>query len=185
MGVIDWVILAVLLLFAFQGFRRGLAAAAINICGAIATFFLIAQFFPLVRNALAKNLGVSGLLSTIFAVILIAILMAVIIRLLIFLTNRVIKAIRLGFVNKLLGTGLGLVHGLLIVIVVMVALDYFPKLTKPLKDGEKHRVYAAADVIKEEAFNIFKLTQREEYHKIVKAAKEARDKAAEHAIPKQ
>lgn len=175
MGIIDWIILAVLLVFAVQGFRKGLVGGILQICGAIAAFFLVAHFYPLVRNNLILNFKLNNILATIFAVVLIAIVVLVLVRLLIWLINRILKAMHLGFVNKLLGLGFGLVFGLICFIVLMVVLDYAPKLSTPLKDPEKHRVYVAIDTLKEDLFTRLKLTERERYREIVESLKKEKE----------
>jgi uncharacterized membrane protein required for colicin V production len=41
MGIIDWIILAVLVLFTFFGWRKGLLANIVQLAGYILTFFLV------------------------------------------------------------------------------------------------------------------------------------------------
>jgi membrane protein required for colicin V production len=167
MGIIDWIILAVLLIFVVQGFRRGLAAAVLNICGAIATFFLVGQLFPLVRNSLITKFTFHPILASITGVVLIVVMIVIILRLLVHLLNGALKIAHLGFINQALGMLFGFVHGLLIVIVVMVLLDYAPKFSTPLKDASKHRVYAAVDTLKEDIFTQLHLKQRDKYKEIL------------------
>ena len=84
----------------------------------------------------------------------------------------------LSFPNKLLGMIFGFANGLLIVIVFMVALDYFPSVTIPLKDGSKHRVYAAVDTFKEDIFTQLKFSERDRFHQISETLKEKEKKAS-------
>ncbi|HOZ00853.1 MAG TPA: CvpA family protein [Candidatus Syntrophosphaera sp.] len=176
MGFIDWLILAILLIFLVQGFRKGLAAALIRIGGTIAAFFLVGQFYPLVRNSLILNFKLHGILATLVAVILIGVLLMVVIRLLIYVMNRLLKAVNLSFFNKLLGALFGFGNGLLCVIVLMVVLDYVPKVSTPLKDSGKHRVYAAVDTLKDDLFTQLKLTEKDKYLKILDSLKKDKDK---------
>ena len=165
-----------LLIFLVQGFRKGLAAALIRIGGTIAAFFLVGQFYPLVRNSLILNFKLHGILATLVAVILIGVLLMVVIRLLIYVMNRLLKAVNLSFFNKLLGALFGLGNGLLCVIVLMVVLDYVPKVSTPLKDSGKHRVYAAVDTLKDDLFTQLKLTEKDKYLKILDSLKKDKDK---------
>jgi len=163
MGVIDWIILAVLLIMAGMGFRKGLAGSLLQICGTIAIFFLVGHFYPLARNGLSQNFKLSGFLATLVAIVLIGVLLFVVLRILIWLINRLISVANLSFANKLLGLLFGLANGLLVVIVAMVMLDYLPRLSTPLKNPAQHRIYAAVDTLKEDLFQQLKLKQRDKY----------------------
>ncbi|MGC9362447.1 MAG: CvpA family protein [Candidatus Syntrophosphaera sp.] len=180
MGIIDWVILAILLAVAVMGFRRGLIGAVLQIVGTIAVFFLVAHFYPLLRNSLILNFGWSNLLSTILAVVLIAILLLAVLRLLIYLLDRLIKALNLSLFNKLLGLAFGLANGLLAIMVVMLVLDYAPSISTPLKDPEKHRVYVGIDTLKEELVERLNLNEMERYRQLsdrLRKEKEAEETA--------
>jgi len=61
-----------------------------------------------------------------------------------------------------------LINGLICVIIITVVLDYLPKVSTPLKDGEKHRVYAGVEVLKEELFDKLQLENRMKYIKMPK-----------------
>jgi uncharacterized membrane protein required for colicin V production len=71
-----------------------------------------------------------------------------------------LRALKLSNLNRFLGAVLGVINGLLVVIILMVILDFMPKLSTPLKDGEKHRVYAGVNLVKEEIFTKLNLTER-------------------------
>lgn len=172
MGAIDWAILALLAVCVFLGWRKGLAAALINLAGVIAGFFLVGHFYPLVAQSLMTKYELSASLSTVLAIILISILLAVVVRLVILALNRVLKALKLSAANRFFGMLLGFANGLLIVICVMVVLDYFPKVSTPLKDGSQHRVYAGVNLIKDELIGSLKLKQQIKY--LERKAKEIR-----------
>jgi len=87
-------------------------------------------------------------------------LIVVIVRIVIFLLEKFLRALKLSPVNRTLGAVLGIINGLLVVIILTVVLDFMPKLSTPLKDGEKHRVYASVNLVKEEIFTKLKLTER-------------------------
>jgi len=178
MGFIDWLILAILIFFTIQGFVKGFIATLVRIGGAFVAFLLIGQIFPLVRNSLIINLHLGRVPSSILAVILLVIIILVLLRLIAWILTKVIKAMHLSFPNKLLGMIFGFANGLLIVIVFMVALDYFPKVTSPLKDGSKHRVYAAVDTFKEDIFTQLKFSERDRFHQISETLKEKEKKAS-------
>ncbi len=163
MGIIDWLMLLVLLIFTIQGFRHGLVGTLLQIAGSIAAFFLVGHYYPLLRLSLVGKYHLNNTLATVISVLLILALIAVVVRIVIYLVNKALKALHLSTLNKLLGLVLGFANGLLILIVLTVALDFLPRFSTPLKDSSRHRVYAAVDTLKEEAFTKLKLKQRKEY----------------------
>ncbi len=174
MGIIDWVILALLLVFTFLGWRRGFVAAIVQLCGYILTFFLVGHYYPLLQRSLLIRFHFARWMATVFSVLLIIALIVVVVRLVIYTLNRLLSAMHLSALNKAIGTVLGFANGLLVVIILMVMLDFIPGLSTPLQNGEKHRVYAGINVLKEELFTKFNLTQRMKFIKMP-ITKERRD----------
>lgn len=160
MGIIDWIILAALVIFTFWGWRKGLLANIIQLCGYILTFFLVGHYYPLVARSLIINFHFAKWLATVISVILIVVLIIVIARIVIYILNKFLKALRMSSLNRGLGAVLGAINGLLVVIIFMVVLDFMPKVSTPLKDGEKHRVYAGVNLMKEEIFTKLNLSER-------------------------
>lgn len=159
MGIIDWVILVFLLFFLGYGFKRGFAAMLIQILGYIALFLLVGQYFPLVRNALVQSFSFNSFIASLVSFILISFLIYVLSRLVILLLSRTLKMLKLSFMNRLVGGIFGLINALLIVMIVTVVLDYIPKVSKPLKDKNRHVIYATVDQVKLEFLNTFSLKQ--------------------------
>ncbi len=177
MGFIDWLILAVLLLTAFNGFRKGLVATLVHIGSAIGVFLLWGQLFPLVKNGLILNLKLGLVPATILAVILIVVVTVVLVALIERLFRSALKGSHLSGLNKFLGLIFGLLNGLVSIIVLMVLLDYAPKLSTPLKDGAKHPVYAAVDVFKEDVFTMLKFDERDRFLQLKEKIKKDEDKS--------
>ncbi len=166
MGFIDWLIVILLALAAFQGFRKGLVATLVRIGGAIAVFLLIGQVFPLVKNGLIVNLKLGLVPANLLAVLLIIVVVAVILGLINHVFKKLLKASHLSGLNKFLGLIFGFLNGLVVIIVLMVLLDLAPKLATPLKDGAKHPVYAAVDTFKEDVFTSLKFEERDRFRQI-------------------
>lgn len=160
MGIIDWIILGFLLLFTYIGWRKGLAAAIVQLGAYIITFFLVGHYYPLVQRSLLLKYQMPRWIATIMSVLLIIILIVVVVKIVIYILNRFIMAVKLSSLNKGMGAILGFGNGLMVVIILMVMLDFMPSLSNQLKDGESHRVYAGVNVLKEELFTKLKLTQR-------------------------
>jgi uncharacterized membrane protein required for colicin V production len=107
MGIIDWIILAFLLVFTFIGYRRGLAGAVIQFAGFVLGFILIGHYYPLLANQLMLKYSMSKGLATFIAVVLILVLLVVIVRFVVWAIDRFIKALRLSGLNRFLGATLG------------------------------------------------------------------------------
>lgn len=177
MGIIDWIILLILLIFIGIGCRRGLIGAIIQFVGFILGFFLIGHYYPLLANRMMGKYAMGKTLATFIAVVLILILIVVISRFVVWAIDRFIKALKLSGMNRFLGAILGLINGLICVIILTVMLDYLPKVSQPLKDGNKHRVYAGIEVLKDDLFDTLKLENRMKYIRMPKLPK--KDKTEE------
>ena len=172
MGVIDWIIIVFMLAFIINGFRRGLACAVIQLAGFVLAFFLVGHYYPLLANQLMLKYGIFKTWAAVFSIGIILVLIVVIVRLVTWFTNRVINVLSLSMLNRIFGAVLGIGNGLVCVIVFSVMLDYLPKISTPLKDSKKHKVYAAVVVLKEEAFERFKLVDRIKYIKMHQKSEE-------------
>ncbi len=166
MGVIDWSILIVLLVFTYFGLRRGLIGAVVQFAGAVLTFILIGHYYPLLANQLMLKYDLSRTLAVIISVIMILILVVVLIRFVIWILDRFIKALNLTWLNRLLGAILGLLNGLILVIIFTLVMDYMPRLSEPLKNPEKHRVYVGIDTMKDDLVTHLKLNNYLRYIKL-------------------
>ena len=145
-----------------------LLANVVQLCGYILTFFLVSHYYPLVQRSLILKYHFAKWLATIVSVILIVALIVVIARLVIYILEKFLHALKLTSLNRGLGAVLGVVNGLLVVIILMVVLDFLPNISTSLKDGEKHRVYAGVNLVKEEIFTKLNLTERMKLIKLPK-----------------
>ncbi|MCB5253731.1 MAG: CvpA family protein [Candidatus Cloacimonadaceae bacterium] len=166
MGVIDWTIIAFLLVLTYFGLRRGLAGAIVQLAGVILTFILIGHYYPLLANQLVLKYGLSKTLSILIAVVLILILVVVVTRFVIWILDRFIKVLNLGWLNRLLGAILGLLNGLILVIIFTLIMDYMPRVSQALKNPDKHRVYVGMDTLKDDVVTHFKLNNYFKYIKL-------------------
>lgn len=159
MGIIDWSILVLLLFFFVWGLRRGFAAMLVQLLGYIALFLLVGQYFPLVKQSLIDKFSFPSALASVVSFVLIAILIGITARLVIYILTRTLKLVHLSTINRVFGGIFGLLTALLIMMVIAVVLDYLPKISTPLKDKNLHVVYATIDELKDETFQTLKLQQ--------------------------
>jgi len=163
MGVIDWIILAVILFAMFWGWRKGFTASLIYLGALIFNFYFLGQLYPLLANTIRSKYNLPPLVANIVAIFFVIILMVVLVRSVISLMNAVLKALKLGNINRFFGLLLGLINGCLIVVLMMVLIDHAPKLANRLNDPQKHKVYVQVHRYKDGLFDKLKLTQHEKY----------------------
>ncbi|MCB5262219.1 MAG: CvpA family protein [Candidatus Cloacimonetes bacterium] len=179
MGVIDWTIIAFLLVLTYFGLKCGLVGAIVQFAGVILNFFLIGHYYPLLANRLVLKFGLSKTLSVMISVVLILVLVVVVTRFVIWILNRFIKVLNLGWMNRLLGAILGLLNGLILVIVFTLVMDYMPKAAKALNNPDKHRVYVGMNTLKDDAISHIKLKNYSDYLKKMPELIKKQDKSTE------
>lgn len=159
MGIIDWSIVVLLVIFFAHGLRRGFATIITQLLGYVAVFLLVGQYFPLVRNSLVTKFSFNSALATVSALLLIAGLTFIVVSIMVYVLNRTLKITKLSFLNRLIGGLFSLLNALLVMMILMVLLDYIPSLSTPLKNKDTHLAYATIDELKTKTFNALNLKQ--------------------------
>jgi membrane protein required for colicin V production len=145
------------------GIRRGLVGAVVQFAGAILAFLLVGHYYPLLANQLMLKYELSKTLAVLISVILILVLVIVVIRFVVWILDRFIKALKLSWLNRLLGGILGLINGLILVIIFTIVMDYAPQASEPLRDPQKHRVYTGIDTLKDDLISHLKMNNYFKY----------------------
>jgi membrane protein required for colicin V production len=136
MQIIDIVLGIFLLALIFNGFRKGLIASVLGVFGLILIIIFIAKFSKPLQNMLILELGVQEVLAMIVSYVLIILVISLTIRLISYLLKKVLSALNLGCADRILGMVFGLINGMLIIGIILVALDlsplrkYVPEYTK-------------------------------------------------------
>jgi membrane protein required for colicin V production len=160
MGIFDWILLLFLIFLLWRGWRKGFIGMLLHLAGVILVFFLIAHYYPAVKQGLIDKLHLGGLLATILAVVLIVALIALIVQIIRLLLEKAMKMMKISFLNSALGALLGFLTGLLFIIVVSLFIDFVPSWRKPLENPQKHRVYSAVKVVRGELYSALKMKQK-------------------------
>lgn len=163
MGVIDWIILAVILFTMIMGWLKGFTTSLIYLGAWVFNFYFLGQLYPLLANTIRTKYNLPPLISNIVAIFFVVILIVVLAKIVITLLDVLIKALKLSTINRFFGLLLGLLNGALIIIVMMVLIDHVPRLANSLNDPQKHKVYARVHSYKDGIFDRLKLTQHEKY----------------------
>jgi membrane protein required for colicin V production len=124
MNPVDLVIILLLLLSAFWGFRTGLIQCIATLVGLIFGIAFASWYFKHLSNQLEPYIRNTAI-SEAAAFFLIAMLVMVVAGLIGMVLKKIIHGVGLGFVDRILGTLFGFLQGALLVTLFIVALAAF------------------------------------------------------------
>lgn len=122
---VDWILLAVLGLSLLLGMRRGIVHEVLSLVGWVAAFYVSQMYAPLAAAWLPME-GSSQMLryAAGFVVVFIAVLVATV--LVSWLVKKLVSAVGLGPLDRLLGSLFGLLRGVVILLAVTVLVGMTP-----------------------------------------------------------
>lgn len=128
MNLFDIILLIILLIFIWKGFRTGLIGAIGGFFGIVIGIILGGQFMSMLGAWLAKIINIDNTnLANIIAFVVIFIAVNIIVGLIVTLINAVFHIIPfIDLVNKLLGAVVGLLGGMLAISAIVYLLSLFP-----------------------------------------------------------
>jgi membrane protein required for colicin V production len=127
---IDWVLLAVLVLSLLVGLWRGLVFEVLSVLGWVAAFFLAQWFAPEVAALLPMSSFTQSIRYA-AAFVLTFIVAVFVAGLLASMLRKMVAAVGLRPVDRLLGAAFGVVRGLVLLLAVAVAMDMTPLKDSP------------------------------------------------------
>jgi len=136
MQTIDIILGIFLLIFFFNGLRKGIISSIVGLIGLLAVIYLIATYGNATKLYIIENLGTSEILGTILSYIAIAIVIAIIFRMVIFILHRIVDAFNLGTINRLLGGAFGILSGAIIIAILLMICD-IPLIIKKFVNLQK------------------------------------------------
>lgn len=126
MGLLDWIIIAIMGFLAFRGFRRGFVVQLLDVLGAIVALIAAFRWFEPLGGLISRLLGCSPTLGSILAFILIAVSFSGIVSLCGLIWRRKTKTNPVSFVDSLGGAVFGALKGVLIVGFLLVIIGTIP-----------------------------------------------------------
>jgi membrane protein required for colicin V production len=125
LSAVDWIFLTVLGLSALLGLWRGLVQEVLSLAGWLAAFFVA----PIYASVAATWLPMSGSSEMLryaagFVVVFVAVLIATV--LVSWLIKKLVSAVGLGALDRLLGSGFGLLRGCVVLLAVTVVVGMTP-----------------------------------------------------------
>ena len=125
LSAVDWILLAVLGLSFLLGLWRGIVQEVLSLAGWVAAFYVSQMYAPLAAAWLPME-GSSQMLryAAGFVVVFVAVLVATV--LVSFVVKKLISAVGLGPLDRLLGSLFGLMRGVVILLAVTVLVGMTP-----------------------------------------------------------
>ena len=127
MNFIDLILILIILLFAIQGFRKGLIYEVASLAGLILGIYASFHFANYLESYLTDYLNVPEKYSTVTAFILIFLLVVIALHFVGKIIENIIDLVALGFINKLAGIVFGLAKGIVLLSLAFLILDHFDK----------------------------------------------------------
>tara|TARA_B100000401_G_C52782896_1_gene709218 strand:+ start:1032 stop:1589 length:558 start_codon:yes stop_codon:yes gene_type:complete len=140
----------ILLIFTINGFRRGLIKEIARLAGLFISCFIASKYYieliPLIENYFI-NVKVIEIISF----LIIFFISIIIINIVSLSIQKFFEIIYLGWLNKLLGSLLGFIKGLIVVSIIILCMDVLP--TETIKKIEKQSsIYKVGKNIQEKIF---------------------------------
>lgn len=107
MTVLDWIIVAFIGIGVVIGYSKGIIRQLASLVGLVAGLLIARAMFAKVGETLAAELGASLTFAQVLVFVLIGVLVPVGFLLLASVMTKAVEVVRLGFVNRLLGAGMG------------------------------------------------------------------------------
>jgi membrane protein required for colicin V production len=125
LSAVDWILLAVLALSLLLGLWRGIVQEVLSLAGWVAAFYVSQMYAPIAAAWLPME-GSSQMLryAAGFVVVFVAVLVATV--LVSFVVKKLISAVGLGPLDRLLGSLFGLMRGVVILLAVTVLVGMTP-----------------------------------------------------------
>ena len=152
----DILILIILGFFTFSGFRNGFIKEAARIVGMVGGFFAAHNFHDDLMPFLEVHIANPNIL-TVASYLVVFCITLVIINTLAMVLQKFFELILLGWLNRLLGTLLGLIKGILMVSIIIFILEIAPTEIRE-KLQQDSELYKICNVVKNQVITFSKLT---------------------------
>ena len=126
MNTIDIVLAVFLLITAVLGIKRGLIGSIVNLLAIVAIILLVSKVSPIITFYLTNSYNIPELGASIISYFIVIVIIFILAKIIIHFLDKGIKFLNLGFINRLLGGLFGLVNGVLILLVLVIAIKLTP-----------------------------------------------------------
>ena len=137
LNYIDYIILAILVLFLIQGYRKGIIVGLATIAALILGIYAAVHFSNYLDATLMEHLHPSRKWLPILSFAITFLLVVIVIMIVAKLTEKLADVVGMGFFNRLGGAALGVVKGVVLVSILMFLLKNVAPNTKWPSDQDK------------------------------------------------
>lgn len=123
MNYIDIILLILLVFAAINGFRKGFIEELAGLIALILGIWAALQFSGLVASLIAENFNYQSKYLPVIAFAVTFIIVLILVNLIGGIASNIIKAVQLGFLNKLAGFAFGVIKGALVLSVFLVVFN--------------------------------------------------------------
>jgi membrane protein required for colicin V production len=124
-NLLDLILLIPLLLFAFQGYKKGIIIEVATLVALILGIYAALFFSDYTAGLLTKSFNINKEYLNIIAFIVTFIGVLILVLLLGKMLEKVVNLLLLGFVNKLAGAVFGILKGALLLSILIFLINYF------------------------------------------------------------
>lgn len=136
---IDIILAIPLLWFCFKGFKNGLIIEAASLAALILGVYGAYRFSGYTAAVLIEKMGLESEYISLISFAITFILIVIAVHFLAKLLDRLIKAVALGFVNRLLGLIFGVAKFAFIISILLGLINHFDKQEKAISPGSKQK----------------------------------------------
>ena len=126
MGTIDIILSVFILIFFLIGFRKGFVATVIHLAAFILFFVLIAFLGPLLKGILILNFNIGDVAAVIISYVIIFLFIFFISLSLIKIITKILKTLKINWINRFLGGFLGIINALIIIAILFLLFTLIP-----------------------------------------------------------
>ncbi len=130
MNALDAVVLLVIALFAFRGFKNGFIKEALGFVGIIAACFIAFHYMAPLTGFISSHVSTNHKYIPYFSAIVLFLGTLIVVELVIFFLTKLLQAIALGLPNRILGLVLSVLKAGVIISVILILLAGFDEPSK-------------------------------------------------------
>lgn len=127
MNYLDLILGILLLIAAINGFSKGFVEELAGLAGLVLGIWIAIHFSDMVANFLADSLHWNFKQLSIVAFVITFVIVVILVQIIGSVVNKMVKAVHLGFLNRLAGVILGLAKGALILSVLLIVFNRIDK----------------------------------------------------------
>jgi len=124
--IFDWILLVLLLIFVINGFRKGFLGSVIQLLGIVLIFTVIGKFMPYIESVIINKYEFSPSIAHIASYMTLIIMSIIIIKFIIWLSNKVLSYFNLNVPNRIFGGVFGILTGLGFLLLFVSLINLIP-----------------------------------------------------------